>query len=98
MAAHQQIEDFEQERAAAAGDVGKAHSGDVGGRLALDGLAHGIGDDVADDVFGRVINAARLADFRLFHHPRAIGDDFAQEPFVNAAQNVDRDGRPVPRK
>ena len=91
----QQVEHAEQERAAAAGDVGKAHLGDLVGRLAGDEFADGVLDDVADDVFGRVIDATGLADFGfLFDFDAFIGgdDDLAEEAFIDRAEDVDRDG------
>ena len=93
--ANQQIIDAQQERAAAAGDVGKAHFGNLRGRFAVNQFADGVFDDVADDVFGRVINAAGLADFGLFLQPGAFvggDDDLAEKTFVNAAEDVNGNG------
>ena len=88
----QHIINAEQERAAAAGDVGEFHGRDLRRGFAFDHFAHSVFHDVADDVFGCVINAARLADFGLFHHARGIGNDLAEKAFVNAPQNVNGDG------
>ena len=91
----EQVIDAEQERAAAAGDVGKAHLGDLVGRLAGNEFADGVLDDVADDVLGRVIDAAGLADFGfvLDADPFVGGDDdLAEEAFVDGAEDVDGDG------
>ena len=99
--AQQQIINAQQKRAAAARDVGKAHFGNLCGRLAFNQFADGVFDNVADDVFRRVINAAGLADFRLFLDSGALvrrHDHLAEKPFVNAAENVNRDGVEIVRR
>ena len=65
------------------------------GRFAGNQFADGVFDDVADDVFGRVIDAASLADFGLFLQPGAFvggDDDLAEKAFVDAAEDVDGNG------
>ena len=57
-------------------------------------FADGLLDNIFDDVTRRVINAARLANFRLFLDDRAASvrpDDLAEKPLVNRAENFYRD-------
>ena len=64
-------------------------------RLSFDQLADGVIDDVANNVFRRVIDAAGLANFRLFFDGCALvssDDDLAKKALVDAAQNVNRNG------
>ena len=60
-------------------------------------LADRVLDDVIDDVGGRVIDAAGLADLRLFLHHGAVArrqaDDLAEELLVDLAENLRRQHR-----
>ena len=89
----------EQERAGAAGGVERCAAARLCRRLdrraVLSGpeqRAHGVLDDVIDDVGGRVEDAAGFFDFGLFFHhgvvPGGQADDFAQELLVDLAEDV----------
>src|SRR3989442_679016 len=57
--------------------------------------------NVADDVFRRVIDAARFADFGLLFNARALvgcNDDLTEKAFVDTAENVTGDGVEIVRR
>jgi hypothetical protein len=88
------LEGADEEAAGAAGGVEEAELEGVLRRPACEQLAHGLADDVFNDVARGVIDAAGFADFRLFLNGHAASvrpDDFAEEPLVNGAEDFDRD-------
>ena len=83
---NQQVENSEEKRAAAAGNVGKAHLGDLVGALSRNEFPDRIFNDIPNDVFGRVVNAPGLANLRLWLNANAFvrGDDHvAKEALVD---------------
>ena len=91
----EQVVHAEKKRAAAACDVGKPHFRNLDRRFSLNEFSDGVFDDIADDVFRCVINAASLADFWLFFDAYALvggNDDLPQEALVNGPENMNGDG------
>ena len=86
------FEGAEEEGAGAAGGVEDGEVLDRFGRLAGEEGADRLLDDVADDVGGRVVDAAGFADFGLFldDGPVVGGemDNLAEELFVNVAEDL----------
>jgi hypothetical protein len=71
------------------------------GRLTRDKFADGVFDDVADDVFWRVVDAACLANLGLGLDANAFirGDsNVAEEAFIDRSEDVDRDSVEVVRR
>ena len=89
-----------EERSGAAGRIDNAQFGGLLRRLLLQQFADGVLDDVIDDVRGRVINAARFFDLGFVFDLRLMAfgeaDDFAEELFVNLAENVGWQNRKSP--
>src|SRR5438128_714855 len=93
--AQQRVVNSEQKRATAASDIRKTHFLDFARRLSLNEFTDSVVDDVAHDVFRRVIDAPGFANLGLLFDASAFvggDDDFTEKPLVDAAENMYRDG------
>ena len=88
------LEGVDEEAAGAARRVENTQLDGVLRLPAREQFAHGLADDVFDDVAWGVIDAAGFADFWLFLDGYAApvrADDLAEKAFVNGAEDFDRD-------
>ena len=92
MPVEQVLVSAQQKRPGAAGGIKDAQLFRRFRCLAFEEFAHGVFDDVINNISGRVKNAACFFNFGLVFHDGAMiagkPDDLAQKLFVNLPQNI----------